>query len=388
MSGSTSLSKGIVRALALAIALGLVASGALWFTQRDPGMKTVTAYFPQTIGLYADNTVRVRGVDIGRIDSITPEGSKVKVVMEYDKTVKVPADAQAVIVAPSLVSDRYVQLTPAYSGKGPVMADNAQVGLKRTAVPLEVDDLYRTLITVSKTLGPSGANKHGELSRLLTTLAANFKGNGKALNVTINKLGKASGTLSGNKNDLFATIKNLADVTKKFAQHDATLRQFQQKLADVSGFLSGQRGNIAETVKLLGTTLAKVRKFIDDNHDLLKSNVDKLTSTTNVLKKRRGDLAEILELAPVAHSNIMNFWNGNRGTVDARANINELGQTPLVMVCNLLTQSRPELKSLGSVCGQLGKLPLPSVKKIIEDLSKGDASGVEALVKDLLGGSK
>ena len=34
--------------------------------------------------------------------------------MSYDADVKIPADAKAVIIAPSIVGDRYVQLTPAY----------------------------------------------------------------------------------------------------------------------------------------------------------------------------------------------------------------------------------------------------------------------------------
>ena len=34
--------------------------------------------------------------------------------MSYDAEVNVPADAQAVIVAPSIVGDRFVQLTPVY----------------------------------------------------------------------------------------------------------------------------------------------------------------------------------------------------------------------------------------------------------------------------------
>ena len=36
--------------------------------------------------------------------------------MYYDAKVDVPADAQAVIIAPSVVGDRFVQLTPAYEG--------------------------------------------------------------------------------------------------------------------------------------------------------------------------------------------------------------------------------------------------------------------------------
>ena len=41
------------------------------------GSKTnhVTAYFTETVGLYTGNDVRILGVKVGKIDSITPEGT-------------------------------------------------------------------------------------------------------------------------------------------------------------------------------------------------------------------------------------------------------------------------------------------------------------------------
>src|SRR5690606_42118395 len=124
------------------------------------------------IGLDEGNSVRVRGVEMGTVERVQPMGDRVKVTVTYDRTVRLPADVQAVIVAPSLVSDRYIQFTPPYSG-GPTLKNNAVIGQDRTAVPLEVDELYETLIEVSETLGPKGANKDSSQSRMLKTHARN-----------------------------------------------------------------------------------------------------------------------------------------------------------------------------------------------------------------------
>jgi ABC-type transport system involved in resistance to organic solvents, periplasmic component len=62
----------------------------------------------------------VSGVKVGKVDSITPEGTQTKMILKVDHDVPVPADAKAVIVAQNLVAARYVQLTPAYrKGGGP-----------------------------------------------------------------------------------------------------------------------------------------------------------------------------------------------------------------------------------------------------------------------------
>ncbi len=57
-----------------------------------------------------------------------PAGRSVRVKFWWEAKHKVPANAKAVIASPSIVADRYLQLTPAYS-KGDVMADGAEIPL-------------------------------------------------------------------------------------------------------------------------------------------------------------------------------------------------------------------------------------------------------------------
>lgn len=372
---STRFGQTLTRGFTVAIVLALVVAGALWWTLKDAGRNHLTAYFAGAVGLYEGNSVRMLGVDMGTVTRIQPMGNQVRVELEYDRSVPVPADAKAIIVSPSLVSDRYVQLAPAYKG-GPQIDDGAVIPLDRTEVPLEVDELAASLSRVSQSLGPNGANKNGSLANLLDTAAKNFDGNGQALHDTITKLGQAAGTLSGNKNDLFKTVENLGSFSQTLVNSDKQVRDFERQLADVSGFLAGERENLAATVKQLSDTLTAVQAFIENNRDRLKSNVDKLASVTKVLVDQRGALAEILDVAPVGLGNLVNTYNASSGTLDARANLNELTQPPLVMVCNLLKQTPEALDALGDACKGIaglvdGLVPLPSIAQVIQSANNG-----------------
>ena len=172
MSGR--LQRGVAGAavLVLLVALGLT-------ILRPAGQYRVTAYFKQTVGLYPGSSVRILGIAVGTVDTIVPQGDRVKVSMSLDDNYAVPADADAVVLAPSLVSDRYVQFSPVYDG-GPKMKDGATVPLERTATPVELDQVYGALDDLSAALGPNGANKNGALSDLVDVGAANLKGNGEA----------------------------------------------------------------------------------------------------------------------------------------------------------------------------------------------------------------
>ena len=61
--------------------------------------------------------MRIAGVKIGTVRSITPQPDRVAVTLEIDHGVHVPADAKAVIVAQNLVAARYVQLAPLYRAR-------------------------------------------------------------------------------------------------------------------------------------------------------------------------------------------------------------------------------------------------------------------------------
>lgn len=387
----TRFGQSLFRGIAIACVLALVVAGGLWWFLKDANRKHVTAYFPSAVGLYVGNSVRVLGVDMGTITGVTPMGNQVKVDMEYDRSIALPADAQAAIVSPSLVSDRYVQLAPAYTG-GKIIADGAQIPLGRTAVPIEVDQLYASLDKISQSLGPNGVNANGSLSDLLTTLSKNVDGNGQSLHDTITKLSQLSSTLSGNKDDLFATITNLANFSQTLADSDGQVRKFESQLSDVSGYLSGERDNLAATVRQLGQTLGMVQDFVDSHHDKLRGNVDKLASVTKVLVDQRSALAQILDIAPVALGNVYNAYNGSSGTLDARPNFNELTTPPLVMICDLI-QQQPQLQSVTSqlcntvqpLLGATGLNNFPSLAQSVNALENGKLPPLPLPFVDLTG---
>lgn len=373
------LGRDLARGVAIAVVLALVIAFFLWWVLVEGNQRRYSAVFTGVVGLYEDNDVRILGVKVGHVDKVTPDGDTVRVDMLVDRTVRLPSDAKAVIVAPSLVSDRYVQFTPVYTG-GTTLAEGTTLPKERTATPLEVDDLYASLNRVSVTLGPNGVNKDGALADLLNTLARNLDGNGEAMNQTITQLSQAAKTLTGSDDDLFATIDNLQKFTSALAANDTAVDEFSEQAADATKFLADERGDLAEAVRQLGIALGAVQQFINDNRAHLKTNVDKLATITQVLVDQRAALAETLDVAPVALSNIINSYNGSSGTLDARADLNELAQPPIVTVCNLVRQVTPNdlPQVLADACDQLkpvveGAVPLPTPAEILTALQNGTA---------------
>lgn len=323
--------------IAIACAVALLATGAVWWLFYGANEKRVTAYFSAAVGVYPGGDVRMLGVPMGTVDQVEPHGQTVKVTMSLDRDVDVPAEVNAVLVSPSVVSDRYVQLAPVYKG-GPKLADGAVIPKERTATPVELDEVYRSLNDITAALGPDGANKDGALTRLLDTGAANLDGNGQALADTLQHLGQAGSTLSGSSKDLFATVDNLQRFTTMLNDNDEQVRRFNTQMQDVSSLLAGEREDLGASFAELAVALGKVEQFVRENRGQLKSNVDQLNGVAQVLVNQKAALSESLRDAPLALGNLQNSYNAASGTLDTRAVINELNEPPLVGVCKLVRQ--------------------------------------------------
>lgn len=299
----------------------LLVTGLTGFRLLRGGGTTFSALFNTTVGLYKGSAVEVLGVSVGTVTAVKPEGSKVRVTMRLDRGRSVAADTGAVIVAPTLVSDRYVQLTKPYTS-GAKLREGATI--TQTATPVEIDQLYNSLDSIMKDLGPDGANKNGALSRLLQVAAANLQGNGKDINTMIGEFGKATGTLADSGDDLFATIGNLEAINKTLADHNTSVAGVNRQFAQVTQYLAQDRDDMAAAVANLGDAMADLDDFINNNRDQLKTSVQKLVGPTQVLVKEKKSLKEAVRTMPLALQDFLSAYDVNSNTIEGRGDLNEL----------------------------------------------------------------
>lgn len=298
----------MTRRLVVTLVVGLLAAtGIVLVAKSGSDQNTLTATFPRTTSLYDGAKVKVLGVEVGQVDSIEVKGTAVQVEISYDESVKLPDDVHALIVPPSIVGDRFVQLAPAYD-EGPVLADAAELGLDRTGVPVELDETYSSLDELTAALGPEGANKDGALSRLVSSAAASLNGHGEEFNTTIRELAAAVSTLAGSSDDATGTVRNLAKVTKTLAGKDAEMRRLIATLARVGTQLNGQRTDITTAVRTLRVALRKVAAFTKKHRGELKRTISGLTSVSGTLARRTDELAGLVDLAPVGLTDLNNIY--------------------------------------------------------------------------------
>ena len=349
------------------LALVLVAS----VIALRPSQTHIVAYFPSAAGLYKGDPVKVMGVVVGRVRSVTPDGDRVRIELGIDSQ-PIPADARAAIVAPSLVSEWFVQLAPAYT-HGAKLANGASIPLSRTAIPVSFDDVKNELTELATALGPQAGqgNATGSLNQAIRTLDANLSPDAAAqFRDSLAAMRGATASLAAGGDDLFSTLHNLNTFVENLSTNDRAVRQLTEGLAGFTGVLDQNKQQLRSAIAGLDQALRIVRRFVKDNGSTLDTGVRNLEQVARTLASRSTALAGFLHTVPTAVDNLYNMVENN--AVTSRLSVNNLrdlsqllcgsvlGIGGTVAQCKAAIAPLLETLGVGPASGTPGILPTPS----------------------------
>lgn len=314
---------------------------------------TITAHFTDSVGLFPGNHVDVLGVPIGTVSKIEPQGTSVAVTMRVPADFRIPADAGALIIPPTVITDRYVELTPVWTS-GPVMADGGVIPLERTRTPVEFDRVIRALDGLANSLS-TDARTVGAIQDALGVAARNLKGNGAAINQGIQGLSTVVGTLASNREDLTSLIRSLDGLTTTFAQNDATIRRFGRNITQATTVLADNGALLAQTLDALTGALAEVRQFVTTNSGAVRTSVRDLTAVLSVLNQHRSELTEALDVLPLTLQNLTRAVDPrlDRLVFNASAAANLLNPVAAQQLCD----------AIGTLCPNRGR-PIGAISEV------------------------
>jgi virulence factor Mce-like protein len=324
-------------ATAAAVVLAVLLVGGAVLVIRDAFFKpkTITAYFTTATGIYPGDQVRVSGVKVGKITSIQPDGTRTKMTLAVDRDVPIPADAKAVIVAQNLVAARYLQLAPAYRTSGPTMPDGAVIGVDRTAVPVEWDEVKDQLMRLATDLGPSSHVSTTSVGRFIDSAANALDGNGDKLRQTLAQLSGVGRILADGSGNIVDIVKNLQTFVTALRDSNTQIVQFQNRLATLSSVVDDSKSNLDGALKDLSVAVGDVQRFIAGSRNQTAEQIQRLGNVTQNLVDHQKDLEQVLHVSPTAFSNFYNIYNPDTGAVVGAFTFANF-QNPVMFICSMI----------------------------------------------------
>lgn len=270
---------------------------------------TIVAYFEETLALYPGDKVQIMGVRVGAVDKIEPAGDQMRVTMHYNSKYKVPADATASILNPSLVASRTIQLSPPYDG-GPVLKNGAEIPIGRTRVPVEWDQLRESINDILRQLGPTAQQPKGPFGDLIESAGDNLDRKGKQIHDTLNGLSDALTALNEGRGDFFAVTRSLAQFVNALYRNDQQFVALNDDLAEFTDWFAKSDTDVSELVGRIDEVLDSARKFVADNRVTLTRSVNNLADATTELLQPdpRDGLETALHVLPTFAGNFNNIY--------------------------------------------------------------------------------
>jgi phospholipid/cholesterol/gamma-HCH transport system substrate-binding protein len=296
-----------VVAAVIAVVLILVAAGAMFLRGGEENYK-VTAFFPRAIGLFTRSTVRVLGVEVGRVSAVEPEGDRVRVEMEISESTKIPKDATAILVPISLISDRYVQLAPVFRS-GAALADGDEIPLERGVAPAELDDLLGTLKNFLEAIEPGTADEPGALGRFIQNADKALAGQGESLATTIDAVTTILEALGRNAGSVDSIIVNLDRLFGELSKHDGAIATVNQGLGAVMSSLAQEQGALETGTGNLAALVSELGKLVRDHRQDLEDDLSTLSDVSQVLVRQKQRILDNILWLPV-------LSKGARGSFD------------------------------------------------------------------------
>jgi virulence factor Mce-like protein len=246
---------------------------------------------------------------------------------------------QAVTISTSILTDRHVELTPAYRS-GPTLNDGDVLSLPRTRTPVEFD---RTLAMADKLSRALGGNGHGQgpLADLVGIGAQIASGSGQDIKAALDQLSAALRLGADNgaatKEDIQAIANSLATLTQAATDHDTTIREFGSNIRQLTDIVAEENLGTGNAGAQLNQILAQAASLLDKNRNGLKTTVTDFQKLMQAVTDNRRELAETIDILPMLGTNIYNAVDQHAGALRAHALLDKLflnGQMAKE-ICNL-----------------------------------------------------
>ncbi|MFI5541766.1 MlaD family protein [Nocardia sp. NPDC051900] len=265
----------------------------------------ITADFDNIAGIYEGNPVTVLGLEVGKVEKVTPKDTLIEVHLSIESRVKIPKDAVAALISPSIVTDRHIELTPAYT-QGETLSDGAHLPKSRTKTPVELDTMIKTIDQFAAALKPQeDAQGHGPMSgRVLYPM---LEGNGAKIRDTLEALSAALKVGVDNKDAISNIILRLNELTAILTENDQAVHDFSNRMTQMSGLFAEQSPGLQATLDQLTTFLANTSSTLGQYQDQLAGTLTGLTNVTRQLRDNASGLTEVADLAALVFGNIDNL---------------------------------------------------------------------------------
>ncbi|ORA60495.1 phospholipid/cholesterol/gamma-HCH transport system substrate-binding protein [Mycolicibacterium rutilum] len=273
-------------------ALGAFALIAVFAQLRFEREQRYTAVFANVSGLTSGDFVRIAGVEVGKVRTLTVrDDSTVAVEFGADDSVVLTDGSRAVIKYDNLIGDRYLAIEEGAGGTTKLRPGDA-IPLDRTAPALDLDAVIGGFRPLLNALDPTQVNT------LTSQLIAAFQGQGATIGSILAQTAALTNTLADRDELIGQTIVNLNVVLGSLAGHSDQFGKAIDSLSQLVHGLQARKQDISNGVAYANEAARSIADLLAQARPPLQKTVHETDRTATAVLADRDYFDNLLNTLP------------------------------------------------------------------------------------------
>lgn len=275
MNELSTTAKRLLAALFLVIVLAFVGTTIAIFNRVFTASESVTMYTDDmAFALPNDADVKARGVLVGRVSGVEPEGKKVRVNMEFDPAFmdQLPANVNGRLLPKTLFGERYVDLGFPEQPVGTI-EPGGTIEQDTRGNAIELGRVLDGLLPVLEAVPPE------KLAGTLGALNQALAGRGDEIGASLVELGRVFDGINEEMPALESGLEDLATFSQTYSEALPDLIHALDALRTTGDTVIERRTDIADGLQRISTSADVLTGFLAANRtDLIALAADSRTS--------------------------------------------------------------------------------------------------------------
>jgi phospholipid/cholesterol/gamma-HCH transport system substrate-binding protein len=281
LEGSNRVRNGLMGIIILVLVIGVGQS----FASVPMLFATPTYYaqFSDTGGIGPGDKVRIAGVDIGDVRSMSIDGDKVLIGYSLGGT-QIGTESRAAIRTDTILGRRNLEIEP--RGSDPLRADGV-LPLGQTTTPYQIYDAF---FDVTKAASEWDTET---VKRSLNVLSETIDQTYPHLSAALDGVARFSDTIGKRDDQIKQLLANANKIAGVLGNRSEQINQLLVNAQTLLGEINARGQAIDLLLERVGAFSEQVKGFIDDNPNL-NHVLEQLREVSDVLRERKFDLMDTL----------------------------------------------------------------------------------------------
>lgn len=302
--------RGLLLKVGAVIAASVVLAGilvAVFDNVQVQSARTYRARFADASGLAAGDTVRVAGVTVGRVNSLTmvQPGNQVLVTFTASAAVRLTRDTSLTVRYANLLGGRFLQIDAPVTASPP-LPPGAVIPASRTQPALSLDALFNGFQPLFAGLQPAQVNE------LTAELISVLQGEGGTIDGLLESIGSLTSTIADRDQLIGEVISNLDAVLGTVSARDAQLSDFIVQLRQLISGLSADRYTIGNSITGIAAATGTIASLLQQARPDVSGTVTQVGRLATLLN--RNSAAVNAELADIPRADALMERQGLYGS--------------------------------------------------------------------------